>query len=296
MGLAIIPPYSNFSARNLGTVSLEEAFSVTYNLTLCSVVGEKPDSIVLHQPLAVTLAVKNSYCSLTNIVVTMSGNDITSSSYHDGAVSIPSVTGNVEITAIASYNLPNGYTNIESIGVPLGSRFNTGITPSANTSFIYKYSIDKGIYEDTYYGPHFLSAVNYYAPFARSKYSNTGEGVMTNRCGAEGAIAVEEQAPYVFSFDAYNDGNKVIVNDGEYSLDISPGAESSDELWFACYGAGPTTRKYWLKGRVFGAIEIYESGAPAAIFVPAKDSSNVYGFYDVVRQRFFNSASVAFTA
>ena len=298
MGLAIIVPFSDYSEKKLGVIDLNEVFYINYELTLCNVVGEQPESVRINSPLTLSLQPKNAYCAISAVTITMGGDDITALVYNNGVISIPSVSGNVVITASASYTLPSGYTILESIGVPFGSRFNTGITPSSSTSFLYKYSVDATIYTDTSKTPHFLSGTNYYAPYARTKYGTSPEAVFVNRCGTETSILFNASSPYTFSIDAFNnDSNAVIINDGEHRGNAVSGSASAGTLWFACYGGNTTSDKYWLKGRVFGSIEICSSGTPSSILVPAKNANNVYGFYDVVRPSFYSSAtSVAFTA
>lgn len=58
------------------------------------------------KPYTATLTIKDG-CTMSRIIVTMGGVNITSSVYNDGVISIPSVTGNISITATAAT-----YTNL----------------------------------------------------------------------------------------------------------------------------------------------------------------------------------------
>ena len=57
-----------------------------------------------------TLTVSDG-CTLKSIVITMAGTDITNSVYLDGVINIPSVAGNISITAIASSDATTTYVN-----------------------------------------------------------------------------------------------------------------------------------------------------------------------------------------
>ena len=64
----------------------------------------------------------NDKCNLESVTITMGGVDITASAYSDGVVTIPSVTGNVVITAVAvADDIEYGeFTNLVPISTVLG--------------------------------------------------------------------------------------------------------------------------------------------------------------------------------
>jgi len=77
-----------------------ESYDVTQNLvhTTSDFVGS---AVVANQPLEVELTAESGY-TLGTVIVLMGGEDITSTAYDAGVVSIAAVTGDVVITAISS--------------------------------------------------------------------------------------------------------------------------------------------------------------------------------------------------
>lgn len=94
--------------------------SITNNLTNISN-NNSSASIKKGESYMATLTANSGY-GISSVVVTMGGTDITSAVYSDGVINIPSVTGNVVITATT-------YTNLvpTSIGTD-GNIFNAGNT------------------------------------------------------------------------------------------------------------------------------------------------------------------------
>lgn len=74
-------------------------YSVTTNLTNATITGGTT-SVEEKQPYTATLSVASGY-EWKSVKITMGGTDITSSAYSNGAINIPSVTGNIVITATA---------------------------------------------------------------------------------------------------------------------------------------------------------------------------------------------------
>ena len=102
--------------------------AITYNLT--NINTDNPiSSIPMYQTFEAKLSALNTK-SIQNVVVTMGGTDVTSSVYSQEKISIPKVTGNIIITAIASdidvsgkadkattlsgYGITDGQTKIDS--------------------------------------------------------------------------------------------------------------------------------------------------------------------------------------
>lgn len=76
-----------------------KAFSVTYRLTNVSS-SNKATSITSGASYSSTLAIQGGY-RLNTVTVTMGGVDVTATYYNSGTITIPSVTGNIVITATA---------------------------------------------------------------------------------------------------------------------------------------------------------------------------------------------------
>jgi hypothetical protein len=294
MGIALKIPNVNFS-NYLGTIALEGDYKVTYALTNC-IVSDKPSSVNEGDSLLLTISADNAYCTISSVVITMGGVDITSSVYSNGSVNIPSCSGDIVITASAVYALPSGYTHINELVVPSGAYFDTGITPSAATSFKYTFTIDSGLYKNTQKVAHFLSCTNYYAPYCRGNYGTDKDQFLANRCGSEIAPHVELPSDYTYTVDAFNSGDKIIVNESLIREMQAGSMSPSGTLYFACYGGAPTTTKYHFAGTVNDAIVVMNNGNPIAILVPSKNGNDAVGFYDVVRGNFYTSStSVSFT-
>lgn len=83
-----------------GTEEVEkQTFSISYNLTNVTV-SNNIKTITENEEYTTTISANEGY-RLSSVNITMNGYDITSSNYSDGELTIPSVTGNIAITAIA---------------------------------------------------------------------------------------------------------------------------------------------------------------------------------------------------
>ena len=82
-------------------------YSVTTRLTNVTITGGTA-SVEEKQPYTATLSIASDY-EWKNVKITMGGSDITSSVYSNGIINIPSVTGNIIITASATKIV--NYTN-----------------------------------------------------------------------------------------------------------------------------------------------------------------------------------------
>lgn len=77
--------------------------SIVYNLTNCHS-SSSVTSVENGKGYSTALSVMGGY-SITTVSVTMGGTDVTSQYYHSGSISIPRVTGDVVITAVATKSL-----------------------------------------------------------------------------------------------------------------------------------------------------------------------------------------------
>ena len=94
-------------------------YSITNNLTQCS---NSNAATTINELTAYSGALTaNSGYVMESVIITMGGNDITSTAYNAGTISIASVTGNIVITAVATedvgwvsgvpYDMSDGYTD-----------------------------------------------------------------------------------------------------------------------------------------------------------------------------------------
>lgn len=114
-------------------------FSITNRLTNCSTSSNKT-SVNMNSSYSATITAKAGY-TLSTVTVTMGGNDVTSSVYSNGTITISKVTGDVIITAKATADTTaglfdnatwfNGFWSINTSD-------NTA-TPSTSTSYLGTY-------------------------------------------------------------------------------------------------------------------------------------------------------------
>lgn len=88
--------------------------SITFELTDVTA-SNKVYTIEHGKPFETTISPKSGY-GITDVAVSMGGADVTEDAYSDGTISIPSVTGDIVITAVAEYiviyrNITGNYTN-----------------------------------------------------------------------------------------------------------------------------------------------------------------------------------------
>ena len=89
-------------------------YNIAYNLT--NVTLSNSATTIKKDLEYTTTIIPNENYSITNVIVTMGGEDITSTVYTDGVITIPSVTGDIEIIVVAEeiviYNIAYNLTNV----------------------------------------------------------------------------------------------------------------------------------------------------------------------------------------
>jgi len=107
--------------------------AITYNLT--NINTDNPIfSIPMYQTFEAKLSALNTK-SIQNVVVTMGGTDVTSSVYSQEKISIPKVTGDVIITAIASDIDVSGKADKSYVDTELGKKADVNHTHPADSAF-----------------------------------------------------------------------------------------------------------------------------------------------------------------
>ena len=194
--------------------------------------------------------------------------------------------------------LPSGYTPLayvwsfgNSTTTPI--YVNTGVIPTANTSFEYKVSRDTlPVNTGTNTAGHVCSTENFYAPYLRCYQSNNIE-VFCNRLGNEVArqdVRSLVAADTPFEISAYVNGNKVFLNGTEVSTVSSGNSSPTKQLTLFTYDGTTNVAQYLFVGKLY-YMNIYESGTMIRQYVPCKNSSNVVGLYDRVNESFVSSAT-----
>ena len=106
----VSPPTSDLSSsttppspENPPQITEEVRYEVFSHLTQVCLIGDA--SAISGKPYTATLTPDNGY-SLLTVTVSMGDEDITDSAYLDGTLHIPSVTGDITVTACATWSFP----------------------------------------------------------------------------------------------------------------------------------------------------------------------------------------------
>lgn len=94
LATAVITGYRTISFALTHVTSTEGAQSVQYG-----------------DPFTCTLTPASGYAQIDSITVTMGGSDVTASVYNNGTITIPSVTGDVVVTAVAEWEIVRSLTS-----------------------------------------------------------------------------------------------------------------------------------------------------------------------------------------
>lgn len=119
---------------------IKTSYAVSYSLESGFILSNNAVEVSANVPYTTVITVPEGKTS--NVVVTMNGADITSSSLSGNTISIASVTGDIVITITGtiitfavSYNLASGVTLTNSASsINYGSAYSTIVTPPANYS------------------------------------------------------------------------------------------------------------------------------------------------------------------
>lgn len=99
-------------------------YTVTNSLTNCST-SNSAGTVAKDAAYTATITAASGY-ELESVTVTMGGVDITSTVYADGVITIPTVTGNLVVTATATAIVVSGYTNQVPLSIDAdGNIYNT---------------------------------------------------------------------------------------------------------------------------------------------------------------------------
>ena len=99
MGKNLIIVGADFAQNAVDGTDIETYYTISRSLTYCSL-SNSATSVEENASYTSNVAASTGY-SLSSVVVRMGGTDVTSSVYSNGRISIPAVTGNVSITAVA---------------------------------------------------------------------------------------------------------------------------------------------------------------------------------------------------
>lgn len=113
----------------------DAAHAITWDLT--GMAANVTTDLVLNGTALNSTLTANSGYKVSSVKVTMGGKDITSSAYADGKLTIPSITGNVTVTASAEIDTVHGIIwSVMAIDSNTGKDANNGWTKRISTNFI----------------------------------------------------------------------------------------------------------------------------------------------------------------
>lgn len=285
--------------------TLEEALYPTVKLTSISCVYTQSDVVYntdslesLKDDLVVTVHYSD-YSTQTVTTYALSGTLTEGTSTIIVSYGGKTTTFTVTVTQL----LPTGYTKLDYVWTYGNSTskpiyVNTGVIPTANTSFEYKVSRDTlpNAVTGNNSGGHICSTENYYVPFLRY-YKPSGQStrlsLFSNRTGTE--IDSNSLDGHVFAdtpmeISAFNNGDDVVL-DGTTLYSATAGASvPSKQLTLFTYDGTTTVGPYLFVGKLY-YMKIYENGTMIREYIPCKNSDNVVGLYDKVNDTFNTSAT-----
>lgn len=191
---------------------------------------------------------------------------------------------------IVTQLLPTGYTKLSYVSANGSQYVNTGINETETIHAEYEVAITA---EPKVNGLHILSSSHTYFPFLK--------GAGASECGfmLKGYDETQGGATSVLNFNwEFNrryviSGFPDIYIDGVYKDRLEPGSteDSTKMLYLFTYGGTLTNTNYRFYGNLYWC-KIYGSNDELLRdFVPAKNSSNIAGLYDLVSETFFTSAT-----
>ena len=277
--------------------------TITYNLSHVSS-SNTTASIEQGQSYTTTLTATGSY-TLNSVTVTMGGVDITSTAYSSGTVSIPSVTGNIVITATAVRNpLPSGYTAYDFV-----QNLQTGNNCAVSTGLDYTYGASNYEHEFVF---KLVTGGNTGGIFGLRATTGTTNNSLTAWINGDGTSnlainAASSDTGYTLTASknvkntikiTHASGNtKVYFNESLVIDAVDASFTVSENKYFHLFKA--FTASSSSSGSATSKIKVYEysvknisTGDYVAKMIPCvEDSTSNAGFYDIVRNAFYTSSS-----
>lgn len=201
-------------------------------------------------------------------------------------------TFNVTVTQ----SVPSGYTRLTYVETNGNQYVDTGLNETQTTHAEYEVAITS---QPKVNGLHILSSTNTYFPFLKG-----GAASDTNwrtRIGGKlkGNETFNDSGTAVIAFDwDFNrryvlSGYPDTIVDGVTLDKLTTGSTSSasNKLTLFTYGGSATNTTYRFYGKMYWC-KIYDSNDDLLrYFIPAENSSNVAGLYDIVNGTFYTSAT-----
>ncbi len=203
-------------------------------------------------------------------------------------VSYKTVTTTFNVLVSAS--VPSGYTRLKYVESSGSQYVNIGVNESQVKSAVYKFSVTNE--SSTLNGSHILSSANMFFPLPKIYYEE--RQIFYARGGSSGGFVYNWSEGSQYVIDAWlTEGDSCYINGTLAASNMYQGSSSSASNAFTVftYGGNPTAEKYRFVGRLY-EMKIYNSsGDLIRNLIPAKNSSNVAGLYDVIGSTFYTSAT-----
>lgn len=274
-----------------GDIEIEASSSVTsYNIvnTLTNVTNSNNSSTIPEHNIYSAELISDAGYIKDSVTVTMGGADITSSVYSDGFISIPSVTGDIEITATAtatiggSYQIHNAQTGILNGAAPTQlnkSDLSKSITKFQTTTNI---SSGKGYALGGIYGKIFTAtqSISDHIEFGTGSGGNTG-------------VIPQANTKYISVCSNINQATSTLTiyagNDESLTTPLGSGSRTATVSYpYSLYGSYSTSNQNYNTNFKLIETKLYDtSNNLIRDYVPAtRLSDSVLGAYDKLTGEF----------
>lgn len=194
--------------------------------------------------------------------------------------------------------IPPEYTQVEFIKTNGQQYINTGIPETDMFSVEYKV-VNENLNAQS---GHIMSSANTYIPFAKRFGNASNCNLIAKYKGneqesnAQTEFVVDSTVPYVVRSTYSNDSITAYVDDVlKYTLRSGTSCDENNKYYLFAYGGNAAAEHYRFYGKFYYMIISDENGNKLHHYVPVKNSSAVYGLYDVVTGVFYESdTDVAF--
>ena len=248
-------------------------YTITNNLTNVST-NNSTTSLNSGNVYTAILTAADQY-TLDSVTVTMGGVDITADVYSNGTISIPSVTGDVVITAVATTSAVE-MAYLISDGA---SWIDTGRIPTINDT-----------YEITF--KDYTDPVNYYlyGSYNHCFSSENAPWTVAMHCGKR--IAWKQPATSGVLYTVKRTPTELFVNGESVGTQTAATSWTTTQTDYIFAGYGKTEN--CCTAKIYG-VKIWEDDTLVHDYVPAKDGSGVACMYDnVVGEYLYNAGTGTF--
>jgi len=194
--------------------------------------------------------------------------------------------------------LPDGYTQLEYIQSTGSQVINTGFNVNINNASLVRFVVDEVITSNSIWNLNGSADNGFNAVYVGRHNDEFQYGVGNDR--GTGITTSDASKRYVYDLDVKNDiykvldyeANTYVVNLSSLTKNLNNFDTTGLPLWIMGYSG--ESRKH--NSKLYGA-KIYLNDILQHEYIPAKNSSNVLGLYDIVTNTFLTNAGTGtFTA